>query len=114
MDRNRMISIRNRYTSLSDDELTSLSEDELRYKFSEINKQFPDLGCHEIISHLKNFEPPILLQRDLSQKHLSDVDPVGTARRWSQAIHWRQYYVASPNALWHIDSNHSLIRCVIS
>ena len=81
MERNQMKSIRNRYASLSDDEL--------RHKISEISKQFPNSGCREIINHLKNLEPPVLLQRDPCQKLLSDVDLVRTARRLSQAIHRR-------------------------
>ncbi len=40
------------------------------------------------------------------------VNPVGVSSRWSQhrAIHRRVYSVAHPNALWHIDGNHSLCR----
>lgn len=56
-----MTSITNKYTSLSDDEL--------RHKISEISKQFPNSGCLEIIRHLNNLEQPILLQRDRCLKH---------------------------------------------
>ena len=40
------------------------------------------------------------------------VDPTAVALRWSthNAIHRRVYRVAYPNALWHMDSNMSLIR----
>ena len=106
MERNQKTSITNKYTSLSDDEL--------RHKISEISKQFPNSGCLEIIRHLKNLEQPILLQRDRCLKHLSDVEPVRTARRWSQAIHRRQYNVSCPNALCLIDSNYAIISWVIS
>lgn len=105
MERNQMTTIRNGYTFLSD---------ELHHKISETSKQFPNSGCCEIISHLKTLEPPILLQSDRCQKLSSDVDPVATNCRWSQAIHRRQHHVASPNALWHIESIHALIRWVIS
>ena len=105
MERNQMTTIRNRYTFISD---------KLHHKISETSKQFLNSGCCEIISHLKNLEPPILLQSDRCQKFSSDIDPVATNCRWSQAIHRRQHHVASPNALWHIESNHALIRWVIS
>ena len=38
------------------------------------------------------------------------VDPVNTAVRRSVAIRIRSYWVSGPNALWHIDGHHELIR----
>ena len=38
------------------------------------------------------------------------VDAVGVSFRWSQFIRRRVYRVKCPNALCHIDGNHSLIR----
>ncbi|XP_065892452.1 uncharacterized protein [Dysidea avara] len=41
---------------------------------------------------------------------LKQADPLGTALRWNSITYRRQYKVPSPNALWHIDGHHKLIR----
>jgi len=51
-----------------------------------------------------------IIQRQKVRRILSEVDPIGTARRWSNTIHRRTYKVPTPNALWHIDANLKLIR----
>ncbi|XP_068690585.1 uncharacterized protein [Montipora foliosa] len=38
------------------------------------------------------------------------VDPEGTVMRWLNVTERREYNVVSPNAMWHIDGNHKLIR----
>ena len=38
------------------------------------------------------------------------VDPVNTAMRRSVAVRRRVYVASGPNAVWHIDGNHKLIR----
>ena len=38
------------------------------------------------------------------------LDSVGTVLWWRSAIYRRKYNVPTSNALWHIDSNHKLIR----
>ena len=38
------------------------------------------------------------------------LDPLGCAARRAGLIKCRTYNVAGPNALWHIDGNHKLIR----
>ena len=38
------------------------------------------------------------------------VDHGGTVERWRHVVHRRVYSVAHPNALWHIDGQHKLIR----
>ena len=38
------------------------------------------------------------------------MDPEGTSLRWYGVIYRRRYRVPCPNALWHIDGNHKLIR----
>ena len=39
-----------------------------------------------------------------------ELDPVGTALRWRGTVCPRKYNVLCPNALWHIDGNHKMIR----
>jgi len=41
---------------------------------------------------------------------LRALDPVGTVLRWRSASYRRKCNVPTPNVLWHIDSNHKLIR----
>ena len=40
------------------------------------------------------------------------VDPAGSIMRRLRIIHRRRYHVNGPQALWHIDGNHKLIRQV--
>ncbi len=41
---------------------------------------------------------------------LRRVDPIGIQSRLKQVLQRRQYHVTSPNALWHLDGYHKLIR----
>jgi len=50
------------------------------------------------------------VQRRRVRESLRRVDPIGVERRLRRALHRRQYSVASPNALWHIDGHHMLVR----
>ena len=42
--------------------------------------------------------------------HKERFDPVNTAIRRSVTVRRRVYSVADPNALWHIDGHHKLIK----
>ena len=97
-----MLSIRERYTRKSDEDLKTL--------IIEINQNFPNFGIREVVAHLKNQDPPILLHRLQCQKLLFEIDLVGCSICWAQTIKRRQYSVPTPNSLWHIDSHHALIR----
>ena len=94
--------MRKRYSTKTDEELKKL--------IRQINIDFPNSGIGEVVAHLKRQNPPVLLQRERYQQLLSEVDPVGSAVRWAQTIKRRQYSVPTPNSLWHIDSNHALVR----
>ena len=50
----------------------------------------------------------VILQRVRESIHR--VDPFGLETRLCRTLHHRQYNVASPNALWHINGHHKLIR----
>ena len=41
---------------------------------------------------------------------LRRIDPSGVERRVRRVLHRRTYYVEAPNALWHLDGYHKLIR----
>ena len=97
-----MTTVRKRFTTLTNQQL----DDVIR----NVNRQFPNSRVQEVLGHLRNKNPPIILQRDRCREMLRRIDPVGTSRRLAQAIHRRQYSVPTPNSLWHIDTNHALIR----
>ena len=81
MTRNGMTSVRERYTDLPDESLLEL--------IGEISNSFSNSGSGEMVVHLWNRNPPIRTQRDRCARLLAQSDPVGTARRWAQAIHRR-------------------------
>ena len=100
--RNNLKSQGQRFTKLSDDDIMPL--------IKRISHRFTNSGCNDILSHLRNETPPLIIQRDKLRILLDSADPVGVALNWSQAITRRTYSVPTPNSLWHIDSNHKLIR----
>ena len=50
------------------------------------------------------------IQRERIRESIQRVDPTGIEGRVRRALHRRVYSVASPNALWHLDGYHKLIR----
>ena len=50
------------------------------------------------------------MQRRRLCESIRRVDPIASSIRWQQLLKRRVYNVPGPNALWHIDGNHSLIR----
>ena len=102
MKKNGIPSKRQRYSTISDVNLDLI--------VSRLSRQFPNAGSEEIHSHLRTQSQPVIVQRARCRAALQRVDPMGTARRWAQAISRRSYHVPTPNSLWHVDSNHALIR----
>ncbi len=89
---------------------TEITNNDLEIIIRNLNRQYPNSGAAEMLALLRSRTPPVLIQRDRCRSILAEVDPEGTARRWAQAIRRRQYSVPSPNSLWHMDTNHALIR----
>lgn len=73
-----------------------------------IQRQFPNCGHRMMQAHLRSMG--LTVQRHRIRDSLVRVDPIGAALRWSAVVPRRTYRVPCPNALWHIDSNLSLIR----
>ena len=46
------------------------------------------------------------------RESLRRVDPEGSVMRQLRTLNCRQYRVAAPRALWHMNGNHKLIRYV--
>ncbi|XP_053380733.1 uncharacterized protein LOC123532085 [Mercenaria mercenaria] len=78
--------------------------------YTGINLENPNSGSEEVTAILRTRHPPIITQRNGVQAALREADPVGTASRWSRVIQRRRYSVPSPNAVWHLDTNHALRR----
>ena len=96
------LQVSQRFSAMSDLELDRL--------IVEVKRDFPDAGYRMVQGQLRCRGYSIQRQRITSS--LARVDPGGIAERWARAIPRRQYKVRGPNALWHVDGNHKLIRCI--
>ena len=96
------IGVRQMYSRISDDRLDELVR--------EITMEFPRAGYRFIRSHLRARGYRITERR--VRHSLGRIDPTAVAVRWTthNAIHRRVYRVPYPNAVWHMDSNMSLVR----
>lgn len=87
---------------------TAISEAQLDTKVQEITTLFPNCGEKTVSARLRS--NGIIVRRESVRQSLHRVDPLGVIARRRNALHRRQYNVKSPNALWHIDGCHKLIR----
>lgn len=92
--------IRTRYSNLSDNELDAVIQAQ--------QHEHPNLGYRMMRSLLLTYG--ITVQELRVRQSQRRIDPTGVAYRWARSIHRRAYRVSCPNALWHIDSYHALIR----
>jgi DNA-binding transcriptional MerR regulator len=89
-------------------QFSTLSPGELDTLVRHFQESKPDSGIRYVIGSLRDNGLRIQRSRVIDSVHR--VDPVGTALREHTTIHRRQYTVSRPNALWHIDGHHKLIR----
>ena len=89
-----------RYSGMSDHELDDIVR--------EIKSRHPFSGFGLIYGTIKS--RGVTIQRYRLRDSIRRVDPIRTSARLNQAVQRRKYSVPGPNALWHIDGNHSLIR----
>ena len=75
----------------------------------DIRSRFPQIGCRQMRSMLDS-DFGIRVQKQRVRMAMRRVDPAGAAIRWSEVHVRRRYSVYGANALWHIDTHHSLIR----
>ncbi|XP_071830128.1 uncharacterized protein [Apostichopus japonicus] len=75
---------------------------------SEILLQSPTHGEKMVSGALES--KGICIPRERIRQAIRRVDPEGVEMRKKTALKRREYSVAGPNALWHIDGNHKLIR----
>lgn len=94
------LSVRSRYLHLSDDQLDRT--------IRTVQQAHPNYGYRMMKSLLSTHK--INIQEQRIRRSMKRADPLGVAYRWARSIHRRKYSVPYPNALWHIDSYHALIR----
>ncbi|KAK7151702.1 hypothetical protein R3I94_008146 [Phoxinus phoxinus] len=77
---------------------------------AEIQNLYPNSGYRMMHGHLSSRGVKVQVER--VRESLRRVDPQGTQLRALslRTIRRRQYSVPAPNAMWHIDGNHKLIR----
>ena len=92
--------IRETYSNISDTELNNI--------VTQGYLLFPNAGYRFIDGWLR--QQGIKVQQNRVRQSVREVDPVGVANRWLTAIKRRKYSVCGPQALWHLDGNHKLIR----
>lgn len=92
------------FSDITDENLCELIRD--------IKKENPRSGYRMMLGHLRarGYRVTQLRVRQMMQKE----DPEGTVTRWMTTVQRRAYSVSGPNALWHIDGNHKLIRYEIN
>lgn len=93
---------------LSECTFTDISDRNLDQVVIDIKQQHPNDGERLLIGHLATRK--IVVPRTRVRESIHRVDPEGTALRRSIAIRRRVYHSSGPNAIWHIDGNHKLIR----
>ena len=86
----------------------NISDDDLSKVISEIKEEWPRSGYRMVQGFLRAKGMRIPQQR--VRTIMRQIDPIGTVARWSYTVKRRVYSVSGPNALWHIDGNHKLIR----
>lgn len=88
---------------------STVTDDELDQHCRELHEEFPRSGYREMTSLLETTRS-IKVPRDRVMLAMRRIDPEAVAAGWSQPVSRRQYRVSSANAVWHVDTNHSLIK----
>ena len=87
---------------------THISDVDLDQVIGDFNSLHPHSGERIIRGHLRSNN--IHVQRERIRQSLRRVDPSGVELRARRVLHRRMYHVDTPNALWHLDGYHKLIR----
>ena len=75
---------------------------------SQVTRCNPKCGKKYVTVRLRSVG--IFVQQERVRESLRRVDPNGVVSRFAAVLHRLVYAVHSPNALWHIDGYHKLIR----
>ena len=93
---------------LSRHSFSLLTDDNLDVHVERIINEFPLCGENMIMQILR--QTGIDVQRYRLRDSMHIIDPVGISERKRSRLHSRVYEVMGPNHLWHIDTNHKLVR----
>ena len=88
---------------------SDVDENQLDHEIIQITEEFPycgELMIREMILRQKGFH----VQRYRIRESVHRVCKSNVAARKKGRLHWRIYNVQGPNHLWHIDTNHKLVR----
>ena len=94
------VRIRDAYSSISDQELDRI--------VTFVQHHNPNCGYRMMQGYLQRFGHRV--QQIRVREAMARTDPDGLVNRWCHAVQRRSYSVPTPNALWHIDGHHRLIR----
>jgi hypothetical protein len=87
---------------------SDITDSDLDRELIEIKLDHPNDGERLLIGHLA--ARGIIVPRVRIRASIHRVDPENTRLRRSVTIRRRTYHVEGPNAVWHVDGNHKLIR----
>ena len=93
---------------LSTQNYTQIDHEALDNVLINVINHFPNSGEVMLRELLK--ERGIKIQRNVLRESLQRVDEKGSQSRSKRRLHRRVYNVQGPNHLWHLDTNHKLIR----
>ena len=93
---------------ISPNDYTPMSDQELDSKIRSIKHDHPNDGEVLVQGHLVRMG--IRVTRSALRSSIHRVDHGGTVERQKRVVGRRVYSVAHPNAVWHIDGHHKLIR----
>ena len=99
---------RMRRYNLSKMEFSDISDDDLDEIIGQLTVEFPFCGENMLKQLLR--EKGIKVQRMRLRDSIHRVDNAGVEIRKRGRLRRRAYNVKGPNHLWHIDTNHKLIR----
>ena len=86
----------------------AISDEELDERLSKLSTEYPNCGERFLNEILKN--EGLKIQRSRVRDSLQRVDSVGIQRRKKGKLCRRVYNVQGSNHLWHLDTNHKLVR----
>ncbi|KAK1226936.1 hypothetical protein PQX77_010069 [Marasmius sp. AFHP31] len=96
----KQFGIEYKFSEITDEELDSITR--------EVQHIRPGTGRRYLAGHLAS--AGIKVQMERIRQSLARVDPIGQAIRNRDTVTRQNYRIPRPNAMWHIDGHHKLIR----
>lgn len=90
------------------DMYSRVSDSELDRMVTSVQHEHPNCGYRMMQGYIARLGHRV--QQTRVRESMARTDPDGVLSRWCTTIHRRSYYVSTPNALWHIDGHHRLIK----